>query len=700
MIQITKWFLDGHPQKYHVAALFLAVTALSMVFTTTLLAQTSDSDTIISTTPTVTTACSYSYSDWTACQSTGKRSRNVTDMSPSGCVQVSAPMIQESCNYTPPQCSYSYGEWGECQSSGTQSRPLLSKTPSGCLQTTNPALSRSCTYTAPTTNNNTANNTTATSNPTPSLVMSTACSYNYSDWTACQSNGKRSRGVTGVSPSGCVETTAPKTTESCTYTSTTTATTTPEQCVYTYSNWGVCQTNSKRFRTLLSKLPGSCKEYTHPVLEQSCVYDTAASTAVSPLVVPTSTSPSASSLAATTGTSDIDEAVTIVTPAFSFVNVSDGAVIHGTFEIKGVVQGAQEVGYYLVQSGSNTFKYIGSGTRVSDNGWNLKFRSAEFPNGEFYLRAKIKNQYGEYGSGQRKISIANTERLALGTTGSEDGFVPLEMKNEEKAQIFQNIVTEWQLPIITETNTIDGESVNQQKKRILSYCEEYPEQCRPEKDTDEDGLSDIDEIRYGSNPNEADTDLDGFVDGDEVKNGFNPVKYSPGDQSDRIVFEDPKTSGEVKKKNYVVETVELRSDDAGKKKLHLSGKGLPNSFVTIYVYSNPIVLTVKTDSEGNWTYELDKELEDGEHEAYVAITDNTGKITGKSEPIAFVKSAQAVTVIPAAQAAPEVILPVTQHRTERDLFFLVAIIIGALAVALATIGLVRHRYAVPGKESL
>ncbi len=694
MIQITKWFLDGHPQKYHVAALLLAVTALGMTFTTTLLAQTSDTTDPLN----VTTSCSYSYSDWTACQSDGKRSRSVTGMSPSGCVQTNAPMIQESCNYTPPQCSYSYGDWGECQSSGMQSRPLLSKTPQNCVQTTAPALSRSCTYTAPTTNTTTSTTTTAIS--TTSTTTATACSYSYSDWTTCQSDGKRNRNVTGMTPSGCVQTTTPRTTESCTYTSGTTATGVAEQCVYTYSNWGSCQTNGKRTRFLLSKFPVSCEEYTHPVLEQSCVYDVTASSLTA--TTSTTTTPAATTTSATTntGTSGTDGSTTAVTPVFSFMNISDGAVIHGTFEIKGAVQGAQEVGYYLVQSGSNTFKYIGSGTRVSDNGWNLKFRSAEFPNGEFYLRAKIKNQYGEYGSGQRKISIANTERLALGTTGSDDGFVPLEMKNEEKAQIFQNIMTEWQLPITTETNATDTESVNQQKKRILSYCEEYPEQCRPEKDTDEDGLSDIDEIRYGSNPNEADTDLDGFVDGDEVKNGFNPVKYSPGDQSDRIVFEDPKTSGEVKKKNYVVETVELRSDDAGKKKLHLSGKGLPNSFVTIYVYSDPIVLTVKTDSEGNWTYELDKELDDGEHEAYVAITDNTGKITGKSEPIAFVKSAQAVTVIPAAQAAPEVTLPVTQHRTERDLFFLVAIIIGALAVALATIGLVRHRYVAPQKESL
>ncbi len=102
---------------------------------------------------------------------------------------------------------------------------------------------------------------------------------------------------------------------------------------------------------------------------------------------------------------------------------------------------------------------------------------------------------------------------------------------------------------------------------------------------------------------------------------------------------------------------------------------------------------MKTDSEGNWTYELDKELENGEHGAYVAITDNTGKITGKSEPIAFVKTAEAVTVIPAASAVnAETTRPVTQHRANRDIFLLIAIMVSALAVALAVIGLVRHKH--------
>jgi len=42
-------------------------------------------------------------------------------------------------------------------------------------------------------------------------------------------------------------------------------------------------------------------------------------------------------------------------------------------------------------------------------------------------------------------------------------------------------------------------------------------------DTDGDGLTDREEVKvYGTNPLQADTDGDGYTDGEEVKNGFNP----------------------------------------------------------------------------------------------------------------------------------------------------------------------------------
>jgi hypothetical protein len=51
-----------------------------------------------------------------------------------------------------------------------------------------------------------------------------------------------------------------------------------------------------------------------------------------------------------------------------------------------------------------------------------------------------------------------------------------------------------------------------------------PEEVAVDLDSDQDGLSDADEINiYGTNPLKSDTDGDGYLDGDEVKNGYNPL---------------------------------------------------------------------------------------------------------------------------------------------------------------------------------
>lgn len=44
-------------------------------------------------------------------------------------------------------------------------------------------------------------------------------------------------------------------------------------------------------------------------------------------------------------------------------------------------------------------------------------------------------------------------------------------------------------------------------------------------DTDEDGLADITEKLYGSDINNPDTDGDGYLDGNEVSHGYNPIIF-------------------------------------------------------------------------------------------------------------------------------------------------------------------------------
>lgn len=166
-------------------------------------------------------------------------------------------------------------------------------------------------------------------------------------------------------------------------------------------------------------------------------------------------------------------------------------------------------------------------------------------------------------------------------------------------------------------------------------------------DSDHDGVSDYDENNiYGTDPESADSDADGYSDRAEITTGFDPKN---SDLHATIIYENPKDSGEVKKDILTVAAISVaETKTEGEKKvaskIEFKGKGLPNSFVTIYIFSTPTVVTVKTDSEGNWEYTLDKELVDGNHELYVAMTDNAGKILAKSTAIPFVKEANAITV--------------------------------------------------------
>lgn len=164
-------------------------------------------------------------------------------------------------------------------------------------------------------------------------------------------------------------------------------------------------------------------------------------------------------------------------------------------------------------------------------------------------------------------------------------------------------------------------------------------------DSDKDGISDYDELHlYQTNPFTADTDGDGFIDSVEITQGFNPHDAR---SEALIAYESPQETGVIREDLLEVRSVSTltfeRNEDGPEIQALFSGRGLPNSFVTLYIYSTPIVVTVKTDTDGNWNYILDKDLEDGEHEVYIGITDNAGRLVAKSSPLPFVRTAEAYT---------------------------------------------------------
>ena len=182
-------------------------------------------------------------------------------------------------------------------------------------------------------------------------------------------------------------------------------------------------------------------------------------------------------------------------------------------------------------------------------------------------------------------------------------------------------------------------------------------------DSDGDGISDDMEKRLGTKPNNKDTDGDGYTDGEELRAGFNPLGEGKKDMGlspieraliRRQAIEHPKTGGQESATLTVFEAKEVYAADGTEDGYILSGKADANTMLTLFVYSDiPIVTTVTADEYGNWEYHFAETLEGGDHEVYVAINDETGKVVKKSSPMNFlIQEAQAIAVTNTIAASP------------------------------------------------
>ncbi|UMX47767.1 MAG: Ig-like domain-containing protein [Candidatus Nealsonbacteria bacterium DGGOD1a] len=202
------------------------------------------------------------------------------------------------------------------------------------------------------------------------------------------------------------------------------------------------------------------------------------------------------------------------------------------------------------------------------------------------------------------------------------------------------------------------------------------------KDTDGDGLTDGQEILLGADPLNPDTDADGILDGDEVANGYDPLK---SDNFTDIKYHDPRESIPKKTDIYRFDEIDPVSTvtlSGGKTGIRFKGWGLPNSYVTLFIFSSPVIVVVKTDEQGRWNYILDKPLDDGQHEVYAAITNSAGEIEARSEILVFMKIGDKVMI------GQEASLSSSTEKLKNN-FGIAAALIAFLvfAAALAIIGL-------------
>ena len=300
-------------------------------------------------------------------------------------------------------------------------------------------------------------------------------------------------------------------------------------------------------------------------------------------------------------------------------------------------------------------KDVASSTNISTitNEHHDKWKGAEHPHNkatstDYYVHNKKEQLITEVNNALTVKNVATDAVKELHkkveSTFTEIGVVKKINTTEQKQHINDVITTQ-------ETQIEQDKQTLVKRKGLDLYL-----------DDDHDGVSNFDEIYiYHTDPEKYSTE-GGLSDGEKILLGINPLATStvvisatstPNSatttvvEAPKIQYESPTISTNVLPQTLVVSKVEVTEKAfVGKtevaKKIAFSGKALPNSFVTLYIYSTPIIVTVKTDYDGNWTYKLDKELENGHHLMYVAMVNNSGKVIARSNPIPFVKQAAAV----------------------------------------------------------
>ncbi|OIP24779.1 hypothetical protein AUK11_02385 [bacterium CG2_30_37_16] len=112
---------------------------------------------------------------------------------------------------------------------------------------------------------------------------------------------------------------------------------------------------------------------------------------------------------------------------------------------------------------------------------------------------------------------------------------------------------------------------------------------------------------------------------------------SPTESQKTIEVRDTVTAAEVD--SSVTVNTPITSTDINNKKEYISfsGKTDPNVIVVLYIFSDPTIVEVRTDKEGNWRYDLDKKkVAPGNHQVYVAVKDEDGKLVKRSNPVDFI----------------------------------------------------------------
>ncbi len=313
----------------------------------------------------------------------------------------------------------------------------------------------------------------------------------------------------------------------------------------------------------------------------------------------------------TTDTTSTSESTTSTSSSIAVIQPSADSIVSGQTALRAAVSGSVlSVRFYYRRAGTSTDVSIGPGEPTAQDTtiWGRLWNTVDAPNGNYYVFARLTMNNGLVVMSQPPVPI-----MVDNDTGTQPSTTTI---NEEFG-----------------STDSDGDLATDDEEIALGT-----DQYRP--DTNGDGTTDSVEL-FGSDEAATDTTLNTYVsEGLLTDEQASAIR----ERLATSVFEQPTTRGVEAPEKLRVNTIENNFPSIGKTQLIISGIGPPNAYLTLFIYSNPIVVTTKTDEHGNFVYTLDSDLSDGQHEVYVTVTDEMGNIEEKSSVFTFfVRRAQAVT---------------------------------------------------------
>lgn len=111
-------------------------------------------------------------------------------------------------------------------------------------------------------------------------------------------------------------------------------------------------------------------------------------------------------------------------------------------------------------------------------------------------------------------------------------------------------------------------------------------------------------------------------------------------------------------------------------KLKFQGKAKPNTLVLLYVYSEPLVLSTTSDSNGDWSYALEDPLQPGNHEIYAVVDKGDGTYQRSSVFDFAIAKAEASPSNPKSYSLKlSTIQPTAKDTAKSSLLYIVGIIV-------------------------